>query len=252
MSQRTRIWILGATSAIAQAYARRRAAQGSEFVLLGRRSEALGAVAADLIARGAASAEPFVTDLSTMGSINETVQSLSKSFGFPDEALVAYGVLCNQETAEADLTVARAALDTNFTSAVLWILALLSNHQRHREGVPFTLIGIGSVAGDRGRASNFIYGAAKAGLDRVLEGLSQKFNGTKVCIVTVKPGFVDTPMTTSIAKKGLLWSTPDRVAADIDRAVTNRRRVVYTPWFWRLIMAGIRHMPWFIFKHLKI
>ena len=243
-----KILILGATSAIAQAYARRRAVQGTAFVLAGRRGDRLTAVAADLMACGAASAEPFVVDLAALDGIEAAAVALRARFGAPDEVLIAYGTLGEQEKSEQDLALARAAIDTNFTSAALWTLALLKD----RPAGPFTLVGIGSVAGDRGRASNFIYGAAKGALDRFLEGLAQKCDRTDVRIIRVKPGFVDTPMTAAIAKGGPLWATPDRVAADIERAVAKGRRVVYTPWFWWPIMTIISHLPWFVFKRVKV
>jgi short-subunit dehydrogenase len=243
-----KILILGATSAIAQAYARRRAAQGVAFILAGRNEDRLAAIAADLVACGAASAEPFVADLAAVDRIEAAVAALRTRFGAPDEVLIAYGTLGEQETSERDLALARAAIDTNFTSAALWTLALLKD----RPAGPFTLVGIGSVAGDRGRASNFIYGSAKAALDRFLEGLAQKYDGTNTRVIRVKPGFVDTPMTAAIQKGGPLWATPDRVAADIVRAVAKGRRVVYTPWFWWPIMTIISHLPWFVFKRLKI
>jgi len=241
-----RILILGATSAIAQAYARRRAA-GMDFVLAGRHEERLKAIAADLVACGAVSAEPLVLDLAELEGIEPAVAALRARFGEIDEALIAYGTLGEQAVSERDLDEAIATIDTNFTSAAVWTLALL----KHRPPGPFTLVAIGSVAGDRGRASNFVYGAAKAALDRFLEGLTQKYDGTGVRIIRVKPGFVDTPMTASY-RKGALWATPDRVAADIERAVAKGRRVVYTPWFWWPIMAIIRNLPWFVFKRLKI
>lgn len=242
-----RILILGATSAIAQAYARRRAA-GAEFILAGRREDRLAAIAADLVACGARSAEPLVIDLAALDGIEVAAAALHARFGGLDEALIAYGMLVEQDKAERDLALARAAIDTNFTSAALWTLALLKD----RPAGPFTLIGIGSVAGDRGRASNFIYGSAKAALDRFLEGLTQEYDGTSTRIVRVKPGFVDTPMTAAVAKGGPLWATPDKVAADIERAVAKGKRVVYTPWFWWPIMTIISHLPWFVFRRLKI
>jgi len=245
----TRILILGATSAIAQAYARRRAAHGAAFILAGRREDRLAAIAADLKACGAASAESFVADLAATDAVERNAQALHARFGAVDEVLVAYGVLGEQARAEQDLGDARASIDTNFTSAALWILALLKGRP---EAQGLTIIGIGSVAGDRGRASNFIYGSAKAAFDRLLEGLQQKYAGSAVRVVRVKPGFVDTPMTAAIDKGGPLWASPDRVAADIERAVAKGRRVVYTPWFWWVIMMIIRHLPWFIFRRLKI
>jgi short-subunit dehydrogenase len=245
----TRILVLGATSAIAQAYARRRAAQGAAFVLAGRREDRLAAVAADLRACGAASAEVFAGDLAAMDRIEDSAREIRTRFGAVDEVVVAYGVLGEQAAAEQDLAQARALIDTNFTSAALWILALLKDRP---ESAICTVVGIGSVAGDRGRGSNFLYGSAKAGFDRFLEGLAHKHAGTSVRIIRVKPGFTDTPMTAGIEKGGPLWASPDQVAADIERAVARGRRVVYTPWFWWVIMMIIRHLPFFVFRRLKI
>jgi len=245
-----KILILGATSAIAQAYARRRAAQSCGFILAGRHAERLAAIAADLKACGAATAETLVVDLAAIEGIEDAAKGLRAQFGEPDEVVVAYGSLGEQAAAEQDLAQARALIDTNFTSAALWILALLKD--RSVTTTTFTVVGIGSVAGDRGRASNFIYGAAKGALDRFLQGLTQKYDGTAVRIITVKPGFVDTPMTAGIKKGGPLWAAPDKIAADIERAVAEGRRVLYTPWFWWVIMMIIRHLPWFVFKRLKI
>jgi len=246
----SRILILGGASAIAQAYARRRAGEGARFILAGRNQNRLAAVAADLTACGAASAATFAADLAASGEIERNLQALQARFGVPDEVVVAYGVLGEQAGADSDLARARTVLETNFTSAALWILALLKDRP---EAQGMIIVGIGSVAGDRGRASNLVYGSAKAGFDRFLEGLQHKYDGSPVRIVRVKPGFVDTPMTAAIDHKGgPLWATPDRVAADIARAVAKGRRVVYTPWFWCGIMMIIRHLPWFIFRRLKV
>jgi short-subunit dehydrogenase len=241
--------ILGATSAIAQAYARRRAANGGDFVLAGRRGDRLIAIAADLQACGAASAETHCVDLAAIDAIEAQMRDIRARFGEPDEVVIAYGVLGQQADAECDLAQARWLIDSNFTSAAVWILALLKgNPESHK----LIIVGIGSVAGDRGRASNFIYGSAKAGFDCFLEGLMHKYDGSSVRIVRVKPGFVDTPMTAEIEKSGPLWARPDQVAVAIERAVEKGRRSIYTPWFWWLIMMIIRHLPWFVFRRLKI
>jgi short-subunit dehydrogenase len=243
------ILILGATSAIAQAYARRRA-NGAAFVLAGRREDRLAAIAADLVASGAKSADTLALDLAALDGIEEQAKALRARYADFEEMVIAYGVLGEQAVSERDIPTARAIMESNYTSVVLWILALLRDRPPM---APLKLVVIGSVAGDRGRASNFIYGSAKAGLDRVLEGLAQKYDGTAVRIITVKPGFVDTPMTAGIPNKGgPLWATPDKVAADIERAVAKGRRVIYTPWFWWPIMTIISHLPWFVFKRLKI
>jgi NAD(P)-dependent dehydrogenase (short-subunit alcohol dehydrogenase family) len=249
MSDSRLVVVLGATSAIAQAYARRRAGAVARFALVGRGEERLNVIAADLLARGAAAAEPVVTELSAIGEIEGAVEMIRARFGPPQEIVVAYGVLGEQAALERDLASARTALDVNFTSAVLWLLAFLKHHDAAQ---PLTVIVIGSVAGDRGRRTNFIYGAAKGGLDIFVQGLVHAYAGTPVRFVMVKPGFVDTPMTAAFVKGGPLWSSPDRVAADMERAVRRGARVVYTPWFWWPIMAVIRYLPWFVFRRLKI
>jgi hypothetical protein len=246
---RRRILILGAASGIAQAYARLRAAGNANFVLLGRQPERLVSIGNDLLARGAATAESVTSDLGDVAAIDATVNALKARFGAFDEIIVAYGVLGNQAEAEKDTAAARKIIDVNFTSVVLWVLALLREHPASR---PLSLVGIGSVAGDRGRASNFVYGASKAGLERLLEGLAQKHADSDIHILTVKPGFVDTPMTAGMVDRKLLLASPEQVARDIQRAVSRRQRVVYTPWFWWVIMLIIRNLPWFFFKRLKI
>ncbi|RAI43023.1 SDR family NAD(P)-dependent oxidoreductase [Rhodoplanes roseus] len=248
MSAPSRILVLGASSAMAQAYARRRAATGAAFLLVGLNAARLAAVAADLRACGAPSAEVATADLADPAGIGAHAAAFRARLGEPDEILIAYGELGDQAESERDLDAARRAFDVNFTSVALWTLALLKDRPPQ---APLALVVIGSVAGDRGRASNFVYGAAKGGLDRFLEGLAQAYAATPVHIVTVKPGFVDSPMTDAIAK-GPLFASPDAVGADIVRAVEKRRRVVYTPWFWWVIMTIIRHLPWFVFKRLKI
>ena len=169
--------------------------------------------------------------------------------GFPDEVLVAYGILGDQQRALTDLAQAADIINVNFTSVALWLLAICARRDPARA---LTLAVIGSVAGDRGRGKNFIYGSAKGGLDRFLEGLAHANAGTPLHVLRVKPGFVDTPMTAAIKKGGPLWAKPDRVAADIDKAVARRAAVVYTPWFWRWIMLVIRLLPRFLFNRLKI
>jgi decaprenylphospho-beta-D-erythro-pentofuranosid-2-ulose 2-reductase len=242
------IWVLGGTSAIAQAYGRLAAAGGAKLLLIGRNGDHLNANAADLTARGGQVAIE-VLDLAGKVDHDAVVGGLIDRHGFPDEVLVAYGILGNQERALSDLGHARDIINVNFTSVALWLLAIRARRDPAR---PLTLVVIGSAAGDRGRASNFIYGSAKGGLDRFLEGLQHAHAGTSLYVVRVKPGFVDTPMTAAIKKGGPLWAKPDRIARDIQRAVDRRAGVVYTPWFWRLIMLIIRLIPRFLFNRLKI
>lgn len=242
------VWILGGTSAIAQAYARRKAAQGDKLLLLGLNEDHLKANAADVVARGG-SAAIEVLDLAGRVDRAAAVGEFIERHGFPDEVLVAYGILGDQQRALIDFAHAEEIINVNYTSVALWLLAICAKRDSTRA---LTLAGIGSVAGDRGRGKNFIYGAAKGGLDRFLEGLAHANTGTTLHVLRIKPGFVDTPMTAALKKGGPLWATPDRVAADIDKAIARRAAVVYTPWFWRWIMLIIRLLPRFLFNRLKI
>ena len=140
-------------------------------------------------------------------------------------------------------------IETNFTSVACWLMAHIA---RWDHSQPPTLIVIGSVAGNRSRARDFVYGSANGGIDRFLEGLQQPYAGTKLRVVRVKPGLVDIPMTADIAKAAPLWTTPDRVSANIKRAADHGHAVIYTPWFWWPIKMVIRHLPRFVFHHLKI
>jgi decaprenylphospho-beta-D-erythro-pentofuranosid-2-ulose 2-reductase len=247
-ADRRMIWVLGATSAIAHAYARRRAERGARLLLLGRNEPHLCGNAADPIARGATAASTRTCDLARPIDYDAVVSDLITSNGTPDEVLIAYGTLEQPGRALHDTNYARQLIETNFTSAACWLLAIIAHRDQTR---PLSLVVIGSVAGDRGRARNLVYGAAKSGLDRFVEGLQQTYAGTTLRLVRVKPGFVDTPMTADFAKSGL-WATPDRIAVDIERAVDRGRAVVYTPWFWWPIMLIIRHLPRFMFHRLKI
>jgi len=242
------IWIFGGSSAIAQAYARLAAERGGKLLLVGRNYDHLQANAADLVARGGKAATE-VLDLAGQVDRDAVLGGFIERHGFPDEVLIAYGILGEQERALTDLALAAEIINVNFVSVALWLLAIRA---RRDPALPLTLIVIGSVAGDRGRSSNFIYGAAKGGLDRFLEGLQHAHAGTSLHIVRVKPGFVDTPMTAAIKTGGPLWATPERVAVDIQKAVDRHAAVVYTPWFWRPIMLIIRLLPRFLFDRLKI
>jgi short-subunit dehydrogenase len=241
--------MLGGGSAIAHAYARIRAAQGCSVVLAGRRQALLQANAADLKARGASAATAVEIDLADLGGPEARLSDLVAG-GFPDEVLIAYGSLPDQAAAAGDLDMASQAFRTNFESPALWLLALL---RARPAGRPLSIAVIGSVAGDRGRASNFIYGAAKGGLGRLVEGLQHAHAGSEVSLTLVKPGFVRTPMTEGIANRsGPLWADPDKVGAQIAAAVDAKRPVVYTPAFWGLVMLVIRHLPRAVFNRMKI
>lgn len=237
------VLILGATSAIAQSYARICAAEGAAIVLAGRKAERLSAIAADLRARGATSTAFHAGDLSAVDEIPGLWSEIVAAHGCPSEVLLAYGILRNIASLRSDSAELAAYLTTNFTSAAIWLELVASAMESAGHG---RIVVIGSVAGDRGRQSNYLYGAAKAALERQVEGLQHRFalaSGKSLSAHLAKPGFVDTPMTDGMEKGGILWASPSAVAAAIRRGVQADRRKFYVPWFWRAIMFIIRNLP---------
>lgn len=233
-----RALILGATSAIAQATARLWAARGDELLLVARSPEKLSAVAGDLRTRGAR-VEAVAQDLNDAS----LYAGLADRAGGVDVVLVAHGIL--GEADQTDPGAVDLVLRTNFVGPVQ-LLALLA--PRLRPGG--CLAAISSVAGDRGRARNAVYGAAKAGLDAFLSALRQRLFREGVRVLTIKPGFVDTPMTARM-EKSPLFASPQQVARGIVRAIDAGRDVVYLPGYWRFVMAIVRAIPEQIFKRLS-
>lgn len=243
---RKRIIILGGLSAIAEQAARLWAEQTAHIVLAGRNRERLEAVAADLRLRGG-DVETVATDLADAG-VEQTFADMVAIFGGADVVLLAYGELGDQRRAETDMSEAQRLFLTNFTSAASWCLAAASVLEAQRHG---TLIVIGSVAGDRGRASNYVYGAAKGGLGVLVQGIAHRLARSRARAVLIKPGFVDTPMTAAF-RKGLFWAKPEVVAAVIVKAADGGLSVSYAPWFWRWIMYIIRFLPAFVMHRTRL
>lgn len=249
MTAKTRIVVVGATSAIAEHCCRLWVERSAvDLILVARDPAKAERIAADLRVRGARSTITVMTaDFLDTADIDRIANAATASAPV-DIVLIAQGVLPQQALCE-DLAVCRDCLEVNAVSPALFAEAFARHFAQAGRG---TIAIIGSVAGDRGRRSNFIYGAAKGGLDIFVQGLAHACAGTPARFVMVKPGFVDTPMTAAFAKGGLLWSSPERVAADMERAVRRGARVVYSPWFWWPIMAVVRRLPWFVFRRLKI
>lgn len=240
---------MGATSAIAEATARLYAADGADLLLVGRHAEKLASIAADLKMRGAHSAEIAIHDLGLTEGVEATLCGFVRQMGEVDHILIAYGILGDQADAERDLSVAQDILRINFNSAAVWSLAAASELERQGRG---SLVVIGSVAGDRGRRANFIYGAAKAGMAALVEGIAHRFADKGPRAVLVKPGPTITPMTEGFDRKGLLWATAPQVAAVVRRAADRGGPVVYAPLFWRYVMLIIRSLPASIFNRMNI
>jgi decaprenylphospho-beta-D-erythro-pentofuranosid-2-ulose 2-reductase len=242
------ILVFGATSAIAHAVGRRYAEEGASFVLIARDLAKLDANTADLSVRGAAKAIALAADLNDFAGHRALISRAVAELGSLDLVLIAQGTLPDQDRCENDVEQMRLAIDTNLFSVMsLATMAALKMAQQ-RQG---SLVVLGSVAGDRGKRSNYVYGAAKAGVAVFLDGLRARVRDDGVHVLTVKPGFVDTPMTSGF-RKGPLWVSPERVATAIRRGVERRRSVIYAPWFWRPIMFVIRALPSAILVRLKI
>jgi short-subunit dehydrogenase len=244
-----RILIIGATSAIAVACARLWAGQGSEFFLVARSAEKLANVAADLSARGAKTVTVHCMDATDFAAHAPMLESCVAAMRQVDIALIAHGTLPNQKACEQDVSVALAELTNNGTSVISLLSLLAKQFETQHCG---TLAVISSVAGDRGRPSNYLYGTAKAAVSTFCEGLRARMFKVGVHVINIKPGFVDTPMTRGLALPTALLATPERVAALIIKGVQNRTDTLYVPGFWRLIMLIIKTIPSAIFKRLSL
>ncbi|HEY4344541.1 MAG TPA: SDR family NAD(P)-dependent oxidoreductase [Parvibaculum sp.] len=242
-----RIAIFGATSGIAQAAARDFAKEGAHFFLVARGATALADMAADLTVRGAGGATVRVADLSDPGSLAALCDEAREALGGIDVALIAHGVLPDQEVCEASAAATLDVLQINTMSPAALMIRLGDIMSAQGSG---TLAIISSVAGDRGRPSNFIYGASKSLLSTLGEGMALKLATRGVKVLVVKPGFVDTKMTADF-KKGLLWASAASVGGAIAAAVkAGKSGAIYTPGWWRFIMLAIKFAPGFLVRRM--
>lgn len=247
---KTKIVIVGATSTIAEHCARLWAGKTSaSLILIGRDAARLEPIASDLRVRGRETdVRVLQADFHDPKAIQETVAAIAAE-GPIDIALIAHGSLPDQGACEADLEQNRDALAINAVSPVLYAEAFASHMQKVGSGA----IGIiSSVAGDRGRKSNYVYGAAKGLVTRYAQGMQHRFAGSGVSIVLIKPGPTDTPMTVHMKAKGVKLASVEGVAQNIVDGIARRRVVVYAPGQWRLIMLVIQHLPSFIFNKINI
>lgn len=245
------ILVVGATSDIAEAICRRLAGAGRDLILAGRDSEALAALAADILIRYGreTAAEPFEA-LDPAATKPFLERCVARSGGGLAGMLVCYGYLPQQSAAERDLDELRKSIEINFTSVAALVAVAANYFAERRTGF---LAAIGSVAGDRGRQSNYIYGAAKGALDVYLAGLRNRLHPCGVHVLTIKPGFVATKMTAGqLNPRSPLVASPERIAADVERALRRKTNVLYTPWWWRWIMRLIRLIPERIFVRMKL
>lgn len=244
----TKILVLGATSGIAEATCRIWAEGGAHLFLVGRNQEKLAVVAADLKTRGAGYVDTAVADLDDTDGHPALLAHAINSLTGMDIAYLAHGILGDQTAAEGNFEVAAQIMHTNLTSPVS-LLTWLANFcvQRHAG----TIAVLSSVAGDRGRKSNYVYGASKAGLSAFVAGLRNRIDREGVHVLTIKPGPVKTGMTAAM-KGSEKFADVDKVAAAIVKAIDAGKDTLYVPFQWQPIMFVIRNIPERIFKKLNL
>lgn len=238
--------ILGATSEVARAVAHEYARNGYHLYLAARDDCRLEADASDLKIRYGVEVRPVAFDATDCLSHKAFYAALDPK---PAGVVWVVGCLGDQEKARHDFEEAQKVIDTNFSGCVSILNIIADDFERRQRGF---LVGVSSVAGDRGRQSNYIYGSAKAGVTAYLSGLRNRLHRSGVPVLTVKPGFVHTRMTAGMDLPPLLTAQPREVARDILRAQRKKQDVLYTRWFWRFIMLVILHIPERIFKKLKL
>jgi len=243
-----KILVLGATSGLAIPVCRLLAEQGAQLFLAARNAEKLAAVAADLKTRGATFIDTAIADLDDTAQHASLLTHAVNALGGCDVALLAHGVLGDPAELDASFAKANAMLQTNLISPVSLCMWLADYFVSRHAGV---LAVISSVAGDRGRKANTVYGASKAGLTAYLAGLRNRIDREGVTVLTIKPGPVKTPMTASM-KGAEKFADPKKVAVQILDAIDKHKDVLYTPSIWLVIMFVVRHIPERIFKKLNV
>lgn len=240
--------VYGASSAIIQATLRHFARENCSFTLVARNSTRLDSVANDLKTLGSPKVDVIVADLNNFDQHEGIWKKTLDSMGTVHRVLIGHGTLSQQGLCEKDYPTAEVELKTNFLSIVS-ILTPIINHME-ADGMGQIAV-ISSVAGDRGRQSNYIYGSAKAGLSAFLSGVRQRLAKSGVNVLTIKPGFVDTPMTHDV-KKNPLFAKPEKVGQEIYFAMKKNKNSIYTPSIWAFIMTVIKVIPERLFKLLPL
>jgi hypothetical protein len=243
-----KILICGATSAIARETARLFAREGDRFYLVGRDMNRIEAVARDLNARGANKTDCFAVDLNEFDLHETIIRNAMESLNGLDTVLVAHGTLSDQDACEKEYRLAEQEFRTNFLSVVSLLTPIANIFEKQGCG---SIVVISSVAGERGRQSNYVYGTAKGAVSLFLQGLRNRLHTKGVHVLTVKPGFVDTPMTEHLPKN-ILFAQPEDIAKGIYRAITRKKDIVYLPGYWRFIITIITHIPEIYFKRLNL
>jgi decaprenylphospho-beta-D-erythro-pentofuranosid-2-ulose 2-reductase len=243
-----KIIILGATSGIALQVQRLLAREGRELLLVARSPQRLAEIQADLAVRGAQQVLTYPADLASIQQHAAIFEFVRRTFPDFDTVLLAYGSMHDQKDSETSVDILLEELRVNFVSAAAILTLFAADLERRRTGC---LAAITSVAGDRGRRSNYVYGSSKGALSLFLQGLRSRLHPAGVRVITIKPGPVQTPMTDHLPDSAR-FADPEQVARDIVRALERRYPdVLYTPKVWRYIMTAVRHIPETVFKRLS-
>ncbi|MGE0632507.1 MAG: SDR family oxidoreductase [Pseudobdellovibrionaceae bacterium] len=240
------VLIIGATSAIATAFAKRISTYCQSIVLVGRSPDKLSSLREELEKFGSARIFSEILDFNLLVSHQSFIQRIVETYSI-DTVLIAHGTSVNQKLAEKNFSDQIGCFEVNFLSTISLLTPIANIFETRKNGV---IAVISSVAGDRGRQSNYIYGSTKSALSAYLSGLRGRLHSSKVHVLTIKPGMVKTPMTSN-HKKVRLTTSPEVVARDIENAIRKRKNVIYTPAYWRFIMLALRLVPEYFFKYLK-
>jgi len=243
------VLILGATSPIARAIAREYAMRGNPGALAARDVAEVARHASDITIRYGVKARGYAFDALEYDRHRETVAEAARDLGPIEVGVIAFGDLGDWQRSVTDPTAARAVLETNFVGAASTAEALAQHMAPRRSG---TIVGLSSVAGERGRYSNYFYGSSKGAFSLYLQGLRARLYHEGVHVLTVKPGLIDTPMTWGLRRGRIPIASPESLARAITRGVERRRDVIYHPWFWKWVMGLLRAVPESRWKRIKI
>ncbi|MCY7295032.1 SDR family oxidoreductase [Alteromonas sp. a30] len=251
MNPTNRALIIGATSAIAESCCRKLIGEGASLVCIGRDANKLESLKQDLLVRatGEQQVHCITADLTDTEAHHALLQEAHTLLPDIDSVLIAHGSLPDQKACEQSYNETAKQININALSVISLLTELANDFEKKGKGV---IAVITSVAGDRGRQSNYVYGAAKGMVSTFLQGLRNRLSKSAVSVVDIKPGFVDTPMTASFDKSGPLWAQPEQVAEGIIQAMKKGKDEVYLLWFWRWIMLIIKLIPERIFKKLSL
>ncbi|MDT8428747.1 MAG: SDR family oxidoreductase [Pseudomonadales bacterium] len=242
------ILIIGSGSAIAQKLAITYAQQHQRLFLIARNADSLERQRTDLMIRGAHEVATAQADLDDVNAQHRAIAAATDFMTDLDVVLICHGLLPDQQACAFDYEQTLASFQTNALSTISLLSQLAPMMKARHSGC---LAVITSVAGERGRASNYVYGAAKGMVSLYLQGLRASLSAEGVTVLDIRPGFIDTPMTRSF-RKGLLWSTPEKIAPLIIKGIERKRNIIYTPAYWRYIMWLIRAIPEALFKRLSL